>query len=95
MSRLSDDEGKAKKQDYLPEGWSDDDKMNGLMSMFKLRTVNPHDYDAKLKFWNSAIHESGRKLKNPVVTLKELSNRFKRKDRIPAGLKTVLEDMQK
>lgn len=69
---------------YLPECWKDNERMSSLMSMFKLREINPDGYDFKLKFWSDLILVSCRHLKRPYFTHKELTSRYRRKDRIPA-----------
>lgn len=83
----------AASNSYLPSCWESDERMSGLMSMFKRREVNPAEYDAKMRFWTDLILSSGSALRNPFFTVKQLSNRFQRKDRVPAGLETVLRDM--
>uniref|UniRef100_A0A914WT14 Charged multivesicular body protein 7 n=1 Tax=Plectus sambesii TaxID=2011161 RepID=A0A914WT14_9BILA len=80
---------------YFPEVWKDDDRMAGLMSMFKLRNVNPHDWETKMTFWSDMIDRSCRQLGDPVISLGALKSRFRRDDRIPAGLNTVLEHLIK
>lgn len=79
---------------YLPkECWDSDERMSGLMSMFKKRDVNPIEYDAKMRFWSDLIISSSSALRNPIFTVKQLSARFRRRDRVPAGLETVLREM--
>uniref|UniRef100_A0A1I7UAZ8 Charged multivesicular body protein 7 n=1 Tax=Caenorhabditis tropicalis TaxID=1561998 RepID=A0A1I7UAZ8_9PELO len=80
---------------YLPAEWQDDLKMNGLMSVMKERIVNKADYDRKLRFWTETIHASCIGEKNAVFDLLVLKKRFRRKDRIPASLNAVVENMKK
>jgi hypothetical protein len=60
-----------------------------------LRNVNAHDWDTKMTFWSDLIGRSCRQLGDPVITLSALKARFRRDDRIPAGLSTVLEQLSR
>ncbi|ULU05546.1 hypothetical protein L3Y34_017894 [Caenorhabditis briggsae] len=80
---------------YLPEEWVDDVKMNGLMSVMKERIVNKADYDRKMRFWTDTIRSSCIGEKNAVFDILTLKKRFRRKDKIPASLNVVLDNLKK
>uniref|UniRef100_A0A0N5ATD7 Charged multivesicular body protein 7 n=1 Tax=Syphacia muris TaxID=451379 RepID=A0A0N5ATD7_9BILA len=80
---------------YFPEVWSNDLQMAGLMSMVKLRDVNPVDYDRKITFWTDLIGKSCLAEKDCVISLEKLKKRFRRGDQIPGSLDVVLADMHK
>uniref|UniRef100_A0A915LB34 CHMP7 winged helix domain-containing protein n=1 Tax=Romanomermis culicivorax TaxID=13658 RepID=A0A915LB34_ROMCU len=61
--------------------------------MFKNRAVNPVEYDSKMKFWMNLIQSSSSQYKKPSFTYNDLMQRFRRKDRLPAGLNVVIREM--
>lgn len=83
------------RKSYLPDVWSNDVQMAGLMSMAKLRDVNPVDYDRKINFWTDLIGKSCLAEKDCVVSLEKLKRRFRRGDQIPGSLEVVLAHMHK
>uniref|UniRef100_A0A8R1HYQ2 CHMP7 winged helix domain-containing protein n=1 Tax=Caenorhabditis japonica TaxID=281687 RepID=A0A8R1HYQ2_CAEJA len=80
---------------YLREEWLDDVKMNGLMSVIKERPVNKVDYDRKMRFWTETIFDSCVGERNAVFDFLTLKKRFRRKDRIPASLNVVLDELKR
>ena len=66
-----------------PSEWSDEDRMHFLLSPFPIGSNLPPSNDQKVKFWSSLILESGRDMKKPCFTEKELAERFKWKGITP------------
>lgn len=78
----------------LPAEWDDDERMNFLFSEFKEnREVNTTDWDSKMDFWSSLITQSCRDRGTVCVNLQDLNKTFRRKERSPLGLPTVLQAM--
>ncbi|KAI3371868.1 hypothetical protein L3Q82_006747 [Scortum barcoo] len=78
----------------LPPEWDDEERMNFLFSDFKEnRDVNPADWDSKLDFWTELVVRSCRDRGTVCVSLQELSKTFRRKERSPLGLATVVQSM--
>ncbi|XP_055378744.1 charged multivesicular body protein 7 [Condylostylus longicornis] len=77
-----------------PDCWDDDERMNALFQPFRPRQVNPHNFDAKLKFWEDLIYEYCKYQKgDPSFSKSEIQLSFKRKDKLALCLDTVIEDM--
>ncbi|XP_029961563.1 charged multivesicular body protein 7 isoform X1 [Salarias fasciatus] len=80
----------------LPPEWGDDQRMNFLFSDFKEnRDVNTTDWDSKMDFWTALIVKSCRDRGSVCVNLQELSRTFRRKEKTPLGLATVLQSMSR
>ncbi|CAL9708584.1 unnamed protein product [Knipowitschia caucasica] len=80
----------------LPAEWDDDERMNFLFSEFKEnRDVNTSDWDSKMDFWTSLIVQSCKDRKSVCVNLQDLNKTFRRKDKCPLGLPTVLQSMSR
>lgn len=78
----------------LPGEWDDDERMNFLFSEFKEnREVNTLDWDSKMDFWTSLITQSCRDRGAVCVNLQDLNKTFRRKEKCPLGLTTVLQSM--
>lgn len=78
----------------LPPEWDDDDRMNFLFSDFKEnRDVNTTDWDSKMDFWTALIIKSCRDRGTVCVNLQDLNQTFRRKEKSPLGLATVLQSM--
>lgn len=78
----------------LTAEWDDDERMDFLFSDFKSnREVNPMDWDAKMDFWAALVVRSCRRRGTVCCNLHELQDTFRRKDRSPLGLATVLRVM--
>ncbi|KAG7486073.1 charged multivesicular body protein 7 [Solea senegalensis] len=78
----------------LPPDWDDDERMNFMFSDFKEnRDVNTTDWDSKMDFWTTAILKSCRDRRTVCVSLQELNSIFRRKEKSPLGLSTVLQSM--
>lgn len=78
----------------LPPEWDDDVRMNFMFSDFHdNRDVNPTAWDSKLDFWTALILRSCRDRRTVCVSLQELNQAFRRKERSPLGLPTVLRSL--
>lgn len=78
----------------LPPEWDDDERMNFLFSEFKEnRDVNTTDWDSKMDFWTVLITKSCRECGSVLVNLQDLNKTFRRKEKSPLGLSTVLQSM--
>ncbi|KAM4577495.1 charged multivesicular body protein 7 isoform 1-T1 [Odontesthes bonariensis] len=78
----------------LPPDWVDDERMNFLFSEFKEnRDVNTTDWDSKMDFWTALIIKSCRQRRSVCVNLQELNKTFRRKEKAPLGLSTVIQSM--
>ena len=80
--------------EHLPQGWEDDQRMSYLFSDFReSRDVNPHDWDNKLSFWQSAITLRCRHQRRAVIESEAMAGQFKRKGRVPVAVNRVLFEM--
>ncbi|RVE68545.1 hypothetical protein OJAV_G00092650 [Oryzias javanicus] len=78
----------------LPPEWEDDERMNFMFSEFKEnRDVNVTDWDSKMDFWTALVMRSCRQRGSVCINLKDLNETFRRKDRSPLGLPTVIQAM--
>lgn len=78
----------------LPPEWEDDERMNFMFSEFKEnRDVNVTDWDSKMDFWTALIMRSCRQRGSVCINLKDLNETFRREDRSPLGLPTVIQSM--
>ncbi|XP_022610655.1 charged multivesicular body protein 7 [Seriola dumerili] len=78
----------------LPPDWDDDERMNFMFSDFKEnRDVNTTDWDSKMDFWTALVVKSCRDRGTVCVNLQELNKTFRRKEKSPLGLATVLQSM--
>lgn len=78
----------------LTPEWSDDERMEFMFSAFKEnREVNTLDWDSKMDFWTLLVPRSCRQRGSVYVSLQELNTVFRRKDKSPLGLSTVLQTM--
>lgn len=84
MSKLSE----------MPPEWDDDERMNFMFSDFKEnRDVNSLDWDSKMDYWTAVILKSCRDRGTVCVNLQDLNKTFRRKEKSPLGLGTVLQSM--
>lgn len=78
----------------LPPEWDDDERMNFMFSDFKEnREVNSSDWDSKMDFWSALVVKSCRDRGSVCVSLQELNRTFRRKEKTPLGLRTVIQSM--
>ncbi|XP_051923992.1 charged multivesicular body protein 7 [Hippocampus zosterae] len=80
----------------LPSEWDDDERMNFLFSDFKEnRDVNTMDWDSKMDFWTTLVVQSCRDRRSVCVNLQDLNKTFRRKEKSPLGLTTVIQSMSR
>ena len=78
----------------LPPEWDDDERMNFMFSDFKEnRDVNTTDWDSKMDFWTAVVTQSCRDRGTVCVNLQDLNKSFRRKEKSPLGLPTVIQSM--
>ncbi|XP_031156614.1 charged multivesicular body protein 7 [Sander lucioperca] len=78
----------------LPPEWDDDERMNFMFSDFnENRDVNTTDWDSKMDFWTALILKGCRDRGTVCVSLQELNKTFRRKEKSPLGLATVIRSM--
>ncbi|XP_074525406.1 charged multivesicular body protein 7 isoform X1 [Halichoeres trimaculatus] len=78
----------------LTPEWDDDERMNFMFSDFKEnREVNTTDWDSKMGFWTALIIKCCRDRGSVCVSLQELNKIFRRKEKSPLGLRTVIQSM--
>ncbi|XP_044052918.1 charged multivesicular body protein 7 isoform X2 [Siniperca chuatsi] len=78
----------------LSPEWDDDERMNFMFSDFKEnRDVNTTDWDSKMDFWTALVIKSCRDRGTVCVSLQELNKTFRRKEKSPLGLATVIQSM--
>ncbi|XP_037633303.1 charged multivesicular body protein 7 isoform X1 [Sebastes umbrosus] len=78
----------------LPPEWDDDERMNFMFSDFsENRDVNTTDWDSKMDFWTSLVVRGCRDRGAVCVSLQEMNKSFRRKEKSPLGLKTVIQSM--
>jgi len=79
----------------MPECWNDDTRMDYLFSNFRPHTVNPLDWESKMKFWTALLEEWCVYNNRPMFTLSDIKKAFQRKGRTPVCLPTVIETMHR
>lgn len=78
----------------LPPDWDDDERMNFLFSDFKEnRDVNTTDWDSKMDFWTALIVKTCRDRGSVCINVRDLNQTFRRKEKSPLGLATVVQSM--
>lgn len=76
--------------------WDDDERMVFMFSDFKEnRDVNTADWDSKMDFWTAMVLKSCRLRGTVCISLRELNDTFRRKDKSPLGLATVVQSMSR
>lgn len=64
-----------------------------LLAPFRERTVNPENYDSKMKFWKDVIAEYCFFIGTASFGKLELQQTFTKGHRVPLCLETVIEEM--
>lgn len=82
-------------KEKLPECWGDEMRMSSLCAPIRAKTVNPLDYESKMKFWSSMIHLWCNYFTIPSFTLEDLNHVFKRNGITPLCLPLVIDEMVK
>lgn len=80
-------------ESFYPDTWQNDSRMGVLLSEFRVRSINPENYDSKMKFWKEMIRNYCEHKGCGAVSIVELKRVFKRKGTIPYCLQTVFEEM--
>lgn len=79
--------------DFYPVCWQDDERMDNLFDAFRDKSVNPVNYESKMKFWKNLIQEYCTVRGNPTTTLSDLRAALQRKGKRPYCLDTVFEEL--
>lgn len=79
----------------MPVCWNDDMRMDYLFSHFRPHTVNPLDWESKMKFWTFLLEVWCVHNNKPMFTLSSLRKAFQRKSKTPMCLLTVVETMHR
>ncbi|XP_058832436.1 charged multivesicular body protein 7 [Topomyia yanbarensis] len=80
-------------ESFYPDTWQDDSRMGVLLAEFRVRSVNPENYDSKMKFWKEMIRNYCNHKGSALVSIIELKQVFKRKGTSPYCLQVVFDDM--
>lgn len=81
--------------DFFPACWHNDDaRMSVLFAPFRSKSLNPINYDTKLLFWTQLIGRYCDHKGSANCTLAELRTVFRRANRAPHSLHTVLHEMR-
>lgn len=80
-------------EDFYPACWQEDERMDNLFAPFRDKSVNPVNYETKMKFWKNLIIEYSTLKGNPTISLDELRIAFQRKGKKPYCLNTVLDEL--
>ncbi|XP_055689797.1 charged multivesicular body protein 7 [Lutzomyia longipalpis] len=81
--------------DLLPSCWSDDTRMGVLFAPFRERSVNPENFDGKMKFWKEMISKYCHWRGTAKVTIMDVEESLTRNGKKSYCLDKVFEDMQK
>lgn len=79
---------------FFPDCWQDDVRMGVLFSPFRLKSVNPINYESKMNFWCNLITKYCQYKGSCSVSITELRCAFKRSNTKPYCLQTVFDEMQ-
>lgn len=81
--------------DFFPACWHNDDaRMSVLFAPFRSKSLNPLNYDNKLLFWKQLIGRYCDHKGAGDCTLAELRTAFRRANKAPHSLHTVLHEMR-
>lgn len=78
--------------DFHPVCWQDDERMENLFAPFRVKSVNPVNWESKLKFWRNLIKEYCEVKGSAIISVAELRDAFQRNDKRPHCLETVIEE---
>ncbi|XP_076469949.1 charged multivesicular body protein 7-like [Babylonia areolata] len=73
--------------------WTDDQKAAVLFAPFREKSLNPHSWERKMKFWTDALVECAEEQNDIVMDLKTFTNRFERQGKYPKCLDAVAIEM--
>ncbi|KAL1122790.1 hypothetical protein AAG570_003116 [Ranatra chinensis] len=77
----------------MPDCWQDEKRMNSLFLPFKKKELNPVDWESKMKFWRGSVEQWSLQKEDCLVSVKKLEAEFKRKERVPMCLATVIDNL--
>lgn len=77
----------------FPDCWKDDTRMNVLFAPFRSKSINPTDWESKMKFWEQLIDRWCKHHKCPVISQAELINQFQRNGKVPTCLSNVVDHL--
>lgn len=86
---------KSPKQFQLPAVLNDELRAQALYAPFRERSVNPENYDSKMKFWKDIILEFCLHRGTSTFSKYELLQTFSIGQRVPSCLDTVIGEMQR
>lgn len=87
---------KSSEDEYpYPSCWQDDARVQVLLAPFRDRSVNPENYDSKMKFWQDTIRDYCLFKGKANFCKNELHHNFTKGVRVPCCLDLVLCEMQK
>lgn len=78
-----------------PNCWQDDSRVQVLLAPFRERSVNPENYDSKMKFWQDTIKEYCLFKGKPNFCKQELQQIYTKGQRVPCCLDSVIQEMQR
>lgn len=78
--------------DFYPICWQDDERMENLFAPFRAKTVNPVNWESKMKFWRNLIKEYCEVKGSAAVSVTELRDALQRNEKRPHCLDTVIEE---
>ncbi|TMW44425.1 hypothetical protein DOY81_010492 [Sarcophaga bullata] len=78
-----------------PACWQDDARVQVLLAPFRERSVNPENYDSKMRFWQDTIRDYCLFKGKANFCKQELQHKFTKGLRVPCCLDLVLNEMQK
>lgn len=78
-----------------PSCWQDEARVQVLLAPFRDRSVNPENYDSKMKFWQDNIREYCFFKGKANFCKQELQDIFTKGQRVPCCLDSVLDEMQR
>lgn len=79
--------------EIMPSCWNEEDRINALFSPLRGKSANPQDWSSKYKFWKNLILEWLRFKMRCSFTLADLTNNFKKGDKVPHCLPTVIDEL--
>lgn len=78
--------------DFFPNCWQDDERMENFFAPFRVKSVNPVNYETKLKFWKNFIKEYCEVKGSAAMSINELRDALQRNGKKPHCLVTVFEE---
>ena len=73
--------------------WTDDQKSAILFAPFREKSLNPHSWEKKMKFWTDALLECAQSKQVLILDLNSFTKYFERSGQYPKCLDTVAKEM--